>query len=130
MTSCLPDLVRTSDWLQFCFNKSEVRQIWVVTRHQYEISVLVPQTSFRRETSDDVTKCWLFTQAKRNYFSATTQTTYYPRMFCHLTSVLDQQDKHNRGQKSLPHRNDCSLHLIPHKHLELRKRNKHFAIFL
>ena len=26
-------------------------QIWVVTRHQYGISTLVSQTSFRRETS-------------------------------------------------------------------------------
>ena len=32
-------------------------QIWVVTRHQYGISVLVSQTSFREETSGDVTKC-------------------------------------------------------------------------
>ena len=29
-------------------------QIWVVKRHQYGISALVPQTSFRGETSGDV----------------------------------------------------------------------------
>ena len=32
-------------------------QIWLVTRHQYGISAVVPQTSFRGETSGDVTKC-------------------------------------------------------------------------
>ena len=36
---------------------------WTVTRHQYGISVLVPQTSFQREISGDVAKCWLFSQA-------------------------------------------------------------------
>ena len=34
-------------------------QIWVVTRHQYGIFVLVSQTSFRDETSDGVEKCRL-----------------------------------------------------------------------
>ena len=37
-------------------------QILVVTRHQYGISSLFPQTSFRGETSGDVTKSRLFTQ--------------------------------------------------------------------
>ena len=32
-------------------------QIWVVTRHQYGISAVVPRKSFRGETSGDVTKC-------------------------------------------------------------------------
>ena len=32
-------------------------QIWVVTRHQYGISVLISQTSFGGETSGSVTKC-------------------------------------------------------------------------
>ena len=31
--------------------------IWVVTRHQYGISALVSQTSFRGETSGGITKC-------------------------------------------------------------------------
>ena len=35
-------------------------QIWVVTRHQYGIFVLVSQTSFRRETGGGVAKCRLF----------------------------------------------------------------------
>ena len=32
-------------------------------RHQYGISALVSQTSFRGETSVGVSKCWLFSQA-------------------------------------------------------------------
>ena len=38
-------------------------QIWVVTRHQYGISVVVSQTSFLGETSGGVAKCRLFSQA-------------------------------------------------------------------
>ena len=38
-------------------------QIWIVTRDQYGISALVPQTSLRGETSGGVTKCRLFSQA-------------------------------------------------------------------
>ena len=37
--------------------------MWVVIRHQYGISVLVSQTSFRRETVGGVAKCRLFSQA-------------------------------------------------------------------
>ena len=33
--------------------------IWVATRHQYRISLLVPLTSFRGETSGDVPGCFL-----------------------------------------------------------------------
>ena len=35
-------------------------QSLVVIRLQYGISVLVPQVSFREETSSGITKCWLF----------------------------------------------------------------------
>ena len=38
-------------------------QIWVVTRHQYGISVLDSQTSFHGETIDGVAKCRLSSQA-------------------------------------------------------------------
>ena len=38
-------------------------QIWVVTRHQYGISALVCQTSFRGETSGGEAKCRLVSQA-------------------------------------------------------------------
>ena len=39
-------------------------QIWVVMHHQYGISAFVSHTSFGRETSGSVAKCWLFSQAK------------------------------------------------------------------
>ena len=42
-------------------------QIWVVTHHQYGISLLIPQMSFCRENA----KCWLFSEAKCNLQSAT-----------------------------------------------------------
>ena len=38
-------------------------QIWVVTRHQYGISTLVPQTSFRGQINSGVARCRLFSQA-------------------------------------------------------------------
>ena len=39
------------------FNQSETTtQMWVVTRMQYAISALVPQTSFRGQTSGRVAK--------------------------------------------------------------------------
>ena len=38
-------------------------QIWEVSRHEYGISVLVPQTSFGGETSVGVAKCQLFSLA-------------------------------------------------------------------
>ena len=60
MTRHYPDLGRASDWLkQISHAARPIRsstQIWVVTRHQYGISALVSQTSFRRETSGGVAK--------------------------------------------------------------------------
>ena len=38
-------------------------QIWVMTCHQYVISVLVSQTLFHQETSGGVAKSQLFSQA-------------------------------------------------------------------
>ena len=67
MTCHYPDLGSASYCLkQISLAARPIRsttQIWVVTRHQYGISALVPQTSFRRETSGGVTKCRLFSQA-------------------------------------------------------------------
>ena len=55
MTRHFPDLGSTSDWLnQIPHAARPIRsatQIWVVTRHQHGISVLVSQTSFGGETS-------------------------------------------------------------------------------
>ena len=49
-----PDLCGASDWLkQSSITARPIRsttQIWVVTRHQYRISAVVPQTSFRGES--------------------------------------------------------------------------------
>ena len=56
MTCYYPDLVSASDWSYRVGNLFQpigsTTQIWVVTRHQYGISALVSQTSFRGETSD------------------------------------------------------------------------------
>ena len=64
MTRHYPDLGSASHWSCHMGNLIQpirsTTQIWVVTRHQYGISALVPQTSFRRETSGDVAKCRLF----------------------------------------------------------------------
>ena len=65
MTCYYPDLTRAPNWscrvgIQ---QIKSITQIWVVTRHQYGISALVSQTSFRGETSGGVAKCRLFSQA-------------------------------------------------------------------
>ena len=39
-------------------------QIWVMMHHQYGVSALASQTSFRRETVGGAAKCRLFSQAK------------------------------------------------------------------
>ena len=67
MTREHPDLASASDWLKQNFHAiwpiESTTQIWVVTRHQYGISPLVSQTSFRRETCGGVVrKCQLFSQ--------------------------------------------------------------------
>ena len=66
MTSHYPDLGSTSDWLKQISRAAEpirrTTEIWVVTRHQYGISLLVSQTSFREETSGDSAKSRLFSQ--------------------------------------------------------------------
>ena len=64
MTCHYPDQGSAFDWLmQISYVVRPIRsatQIWVVTRHQYGISALVSLTSFRGETSGDVSKCRLF----------------------------------------------------------------------
>ena len=66
----MQDLGSASDWLkqisQVAQHDQYIRrttQIWVVMRHQYEISALVPQMSICRETSGGIAKCRLFSQA-------------------------------------------------------------------
>ena len=67
MTRHNPDLGSASDWLKQIFHVARpnrsTTQIWVVTRHQYGISTLVSQTSFRGEARGGVAKCRLFSQA-------------------------------------------------------------------
>ena len=63
-------------WTQISHAARSIRsttQIWVVTRHQYGISALVPQTSFGGVTSGSVAKCRLFSQAtgRKSKFSWT-----------------------------------------------------------
>ena len=61
MTRHYPDLGGASDWSCQVENLIQAMrgttQIWLVTCHQYGISVLVSQTSFGGETSGGVTKC-------------------------------------------------------------------------
>ena len=62
-----PDLGSVSNWPKLI--SLAIRQIgsnsqlWVVTRHQYGISALVPQTSFRSKTKGSFAKCQLYSQA-------------------------------------------------------------------
>ena len=67
MTRHYPDLVALLiGWYQISHAAWPIRsttQIWVVTSHQYGISALFSQTSFRGETSGSVSKCRLFSQA-------------------------------------------------------------------
>ena len=67
MTHHYPDLDSASDWLKQISHVvrpiKSTTQIFVVTRHQNGISALVSQTSFGGETSGDVVKRRLFSQA-------------------------------------------------------------------
>ena len=69
MTRHYPDLGSASIWLCRLWNLLQpirsTTQIWIVTCHQYGISVLVSQMSIRGETIDGVTKCCTFSQARR-----------------------------------------------------------------
>ena len=69
MTHYYPELGSASDWLsQISYVARPIRnttQIWVVTRHQCGISVLISQTSFGGETSGSIAKCQLFSQATK-----------------------------------------------------------------
>ena len=65
MTCHCPDLGSASDWLKPISPRPiwSFTQIWRVTRHHYGIFALVSPTSFREETSGDVAKFRLFSQA-------------------------------------------------------------------
>ena len=63
-----PDLGSASDWScrmgKLIHPIRNTTQIWIVTRHQYAISVLVSQMSSCRETVGGIAKCHLFSQAR------------------------------------------------------------------
>jgi len=67
MTHHYPDLGSASDWScrmgKLIHPIRSTTQILVVPRHQYGVSVLVSQTSFRGETSGAVAKCRLLSRA-------------------------------------------------------------------
>ena len=71
MTRHYPDLGSASDWIKQIFSRGTTNQKHypdlVVIRHQYGISVLVPQTSFRGKTSGGVGKGRLFFQPTKFY---------------------------------------------------------------
>ena len=93
MTGHYPDLGSTSDWLNQISHATQpfrnTTQIWVVTRHQYEISALVCQMSFGGETSAGVTKCRLFSQANQPketlYYAILSQCFRFPNKCCALS---------------------------------------------
>jgi len=68
MTRQYPGMGSISDWLKQISRAARpirnTTHTWVVTRHQYGISALVSQTSFRGKTSGGVAKCLLFSQAR------------------------------------------------------------------
>ena len=59
-----------------------------MTRHQYGISALVPQTSFRGETSDGLAKCSLFSHAN-NYFIS---FFFFQAIHQQLQEALEEQE--------------------------------------
>ena len=68
ITCHCPVLDSASDWLkQISLAAEPIRsttQIWVLTRHQYRMSALVPQTIISRgNLLNDVAKCQLFSQS-------------------------------------------------------------------
>ena len=71
MTRPYPDLGGASDWLKENFKPIiSTTQIWVVTRHQYGISVLISQTSFRGETSGEMSAIFTgYLHVSVNYFT-------------------------------------------------------------
>ena len=74
MTRPYPDLGSASDWLKQIFFAvwpiKSITQIWVVTRHQYGISALVSQTSFRGKPASVVAKCRLFFSHGSHYVNS------------------------------------------------------------
>ena len=107
MTCHYPDLGIASDWLKkISYAARPVRsttQIWVVTRHQNGISVLVSQTSFHGETSGGVAKWWLFSQATRetgretDVYTPSWETLLFGCLFYAIFTIFQPVDKSARN---------------------------------
>ena len=82
MTCHNPDLGTASDWMKQIFNQSEA-----VYRsgycHQYGISALICQASFREETTGGVAKCGLFSQAAIRHLHISHNAPYLPPKIFH-----------------------------------------------
>ena len=92
MTHHYPDLGSASDWLNQISHVAQpigsTTQIWEVTRHQYGISELVSQTSFRGETSGSMAKCRLFSQARWRAVKERVALLSFPLMALPLTFMF------------------------------------------
>ena len=90
LSSCRNSIVMTchylgldsvSDWLKQISRAARpiriTTQIWVVTRHQHEISVLLTQKLFRGKTSGVVAKCRLSSQVKAKKFFLELSRPFY-----------------------------------------------------
>ena len=97
MTRHYSDLGTASDWTKQISSAVRpirtITQIWVVTRHQYGISALVSQTSFRGETSGGVAKCRLFSQSillfvTRNLYQFQCFFTYRTNFYSLFVNII------------------------------------------
>ena len=70
-------------------------QIWVDKRHQYGISALVSQTSFRAETSGCVAKCRLFSTQDTLINSERDDRLDLPTVYHFLLKSCDHRGSHN-----------------------------------
>ena len=99
MTCHYPDLGSASDWSCHVGNLIQpirsTTQIWVVTRHQYGISALVSQTSFRAETSGCVAKCRLFSTQDTLINSERDDRLDLPTVYHFLLKSCDHRGSHN-----------------------------------
>ena len=103
LSSCRNSIVMTchylgldsvSDWLKQISRAARpiriTTQIWVVTRHQHEISVLLTQKLFRGKTSGVVAKCRLSSQVKAKKFFLELSRPFYG---CALSVLAFEQTR-------------------------------------
>ena len=92
MTCHYPDLGCACDWLSRGGNLlrpiRSTTQIWALTLHQYGISALVPQTSFRGETS-----WWWLLEMPAVFSGSLTPSFYHPTY--HVELLFQGDGKEN-----------------------------------